>query len=234
MLNNNRMSQVARRVTGVFAATIPASIVLSACIAEPVPLDEPSEQTDEAAQAVTSVRLPVVHQTQFATGCAKPNNYCCGPTASNMATAYLHGVAPTSAYLKKGYEYLGLNSCCGTGTNVVQVANVAKNVGNAPNSAAYCMSFAYIKSQLQMNRPVALQITYNLIDASRRCGTFTVPHMVLVTGYDENLGMWYGEDPFCTGSGQAWTSTEFRAAAKAQATNMCGSTYEAVGDVFAL
>lgn len=230
--------------SAVAIAVATSMLVLpAACIVEPAPTGtspslggDPDERTGEAVEAVTSVQLAVTHQTQFATGCASPKNYCCGPTAGNMATAFLHGVAPTAAFLQKGYQYLGLNSCCGTGTSLAQVTQVAKNVGTALGSGGpYCATFANIKTQLQAKHPVAVAVTYNNIGAARRCGTFNVPHVLLITGYDETLGMWYGEDPYCTSGGQSWQSMELRSAAGAQvAAYGCPTGTEAIADFFSL
>ena len=187
-----------------------------------------TEQTNEAVSAL-AIQLPVPHQKQFDTGCWN-DNWCCGITSGNMATAYLHGIAPTAEYLKKGYEHLGLNSCChdskdgSKGLNIYEVADVADQVGNASGSTGACMTFQEMKTKLQANLPVAVAVKYGHIASERRCANFLGNHMVLVIGFKETEGVWIVNDPLCSRGASSWPSQEFRSAATAL-TNGCSEAH---------
>jgi hypothetical protein len=174
------------------------------------------------------VSLNITHQSQLDTGCPS-GNYCCGIAAVNMGTSYVWGVAPTTQYLKNGYIFLKLSSCCtlGTkqGTTLEEQLSVAKQVGNALNSYSAVLSFDQIKSAINAKNPVSVAIIYGKIALANRCTSFTGKHSVLVIGYNNDQGYWVVNDPLCkTGSGRKKIpSAEFRAAAEA----ISGSTGQA-------
>jgi hypothetical protein len=210
----------------VVAATAPASEVVDEAV-------EATTASDEGYvfAGATYVKLPVKHQSQLLT-CGNGDNWCCGIAAVNMGTAYLWGATPQTAYLTKGQQLLGLDACChrpdgSKGTNFFDQASVAKNVGNAKGSYAACLTFDGIKAIVRSGVPVVVELMYGQIAKARRCGsgTFTGPHSAIVVGFDEGQGVWFVNDPLCSGGPSTWPSAEFRAALTANRA----SCAEAVG-----